>query len=151
MHGFAAGALQSLDRLILRQVKRQQLCIGRTEVSTREVDSLLLRLDAAEGDELRQLSSSSHEGASTVTEVVVEDAVRRRRRSLKAADAKPSKGAQSPCKVQALGRVAASLQRRDLGLVEHSRDHLAALWTKLVARETVQEWTGMQVRDVKGY
>ena len=78
MHGFEAGLLQSLDRLIPRQVKRQQLCIGRTEVSTREVDSLLLRLDAAEGDELRQLSSSSNEGFSAVAEVVVEDAVQRR-------------------------------------------------------------------------
>ena len=79
MHGFEAGLLQSLDRLILRQVKRQQLCIGSTEAAIREVDGLLLWLDAAEGDELRQLSSSSHEGVSTVTEVVVEDAEQRSR------------------------------------------------------------------------
>ena len=78
MRGFEAGLLQSLDRLILRQVKRQQLCISSVEASVREVDVLLLRLDAAEGDELRQLSSSSHEGVSAVAEVVVEDAARRR-------------------------------------------------------------------------
>ena len=78
MHGFEAGLLQSLDRLIPRQVKSQQLSIGHTEVLPREVDVLLLRLDAAEGDELRQLSSSSHEGLSAVAEAVVEDAVRRR-------------------------------------------------------------------------
>ena len=78
MHGFEAGLLQSLDRLIPRQVERQQLCISSIEPPTREVDGLLLRLDAAEGDELRQLSSSSHEGVSAVTEVIVEDAVRRR-------------------------------------------------------------------------
>ena len=78
MRGFEAGLLQSLDRLILRQVKRQQLCIANIEASVREVDGLLLWLDAAEGDELRQLSSSSHEGVSAVAEVVVEDAARRR-------------------------------------------------------------------------
>ena len=79
MHGFEAGVLQSLDRLIPRQVKRQQLCISSTKASTREVDGLLLRLDAAEGDELRQLSSRSHQGVSAIiAEVVVEDAVRRR-------------------------------------------------------------------------
>ena len=71
-----AGLLQSLNRLILRQIKRQQLCIGRAEASKREVNGLLLRRDAAEGGELRQLSSSSHEGVSAVAEVVFEDAVR---------------------------------------------------------------------------
>ena len=78
MHGFEAGLLHSLDRLIPRQVKRQQLCISNIQASTREVNVLLLRLDAAEGDELRQLSSRSHEGVRAVAEVVVEDAVRRR-------------------------------------------------------------------------
>ena len=78
MRGFEAGLLQSLDHLILRQVKRQQFCIRRAEVSPREVDGLLLGLNTAEGDELRQLSSRSHQGVSTVTEVVVEDAARRR-------------------------------------------------------------------------
>ena len=76
MRGFEAGLLQRLDRLILRQVKRQQLCITKTKVPTREVDGLLL--DAAEGDELRQLSSSSHEDVSAVAEVVADDAVQRR-------------------------------------------------------------------------
>ena len=75
MRGFEAGLLQTLDLLILRQVKRQQLCISSIEAPDREVDGLLLRLDAAEGDELRQLSSSSHEGVSAVAEVVFEDAV----------------------------------------------------------------------------
>ena len=78
MRGFEAGVLQSLDRLILRQVKHQQLCVCRAKVLTREVDGLLLGLDAAEGDELRQLSSRSHDSVSAVAEVVVEDAVRRR-------------------------------------------------------------------------
>ena len=78
MRGFEAGLLQSLDHLILRQVKRQQLCISNVKVLMREVDGLLLWLDAAEGDELRQLSSSNHDSVSAVTEVVVEDAVRRR-------------------------------------------------------------------------
>ena len=59
MHGVRAGLLQSLDRLIPRQVKRQQLCVCSVEalqrVALREVDFLLLGLDAAEGDELRQL------------------------------------------------------------------------------------------------
>ena len=75
MHGSEAGLLQSLDRLILRQVKRQQLCISNIEATMREVDDLLLRLDAAEGGELRQLSSGSHEGVRAVAEVVFEDAV----------------------------------------------------------------------------
>ena len=74
MRGFEAGLLQSLDRLILRQVKRQQLCISSIEASPIEVDVLLLRLDAAEGYELRHLSSSCHEGVSAVAEVVFEDA-----------------------------------------------------------------------------
>ena len=74
MHGFEAGLLQSLDRLILRQVKRKKLCISNEEAPGREVDGLLLWFHAAEGDELRQLSSSSHEGFSAVAEVVVEDA-----------------------------------------------------------------------------
>ena len=78
MRGFEAGLLQSLDRLILRQVKRQQLCISSIEASTREVNVILPGLNAAEGDELRQLASSSHEGVSTVAEVIVEDAVQRR-------------------------------------------------------------------------
>ena len=77
MRGFEAGVLQSLDPLIPRQVKREQLCVSRVEAPTREVDVLLLRLDAAEGDELRQLSSSSHEGVSAVAEVIVEDAAQR--------------------------------------------------------------------------
>ena len=70
MHGFEAGLLQSLDRLIPRQVKREQLCINRAEISTREVDGLLLVLNTAEADELRQLSSSSNKGVSAVAEVV---------------------------------------------------------------------------------
>ena len=78
MRGFEAGLLQRLDRLIPRQVERQQLCIPNVEVLTREVDCLLIRLDAAEGDELRQFSRSSHEGVSAVAEFVLEDAVRRR-------------------------------------------------------------------------
>ena len=78
MHGFEVGLLQSLDRLILRQVKRQQLCISSVEAPTREVDGLLLWLNTAEGDELRQLSSSSHEGVSAVAELVVEHAVSRK-------------------------------------------------------------------------
>ena len=78
MRGFKAGLLQSLNRLIPRQVKRQQLCISSIEEPDREVDGLLRRLDAAEGDELRQLSSSIHEGVRAVAEEVVEDAVRRR-------------------------------------------------------------------------
>ena len=91
MHGFEAGVLQSLDRLIPRQVKRQQLCISNIQASMREVDVLLLRLDAAEGDELRQLSSRSHQGVSAVTKVVFEDAVRKEGgRELKAADANAS-------------------------------------------------------------
>ena len=78
MRGFEAGLLQSLDHLILRQVKRQQLCISNAEASVREVDSLLLGLDAAEADELGQLSSSSHEGVRAVAEAVAKDTVRRR-------------------------------------------------------------------------
>ena len=38
----------------------------------REVDVLLLGLNAAEGDELRHLTGSSHEGVSAVAEIVVE-------------------------------------------------------------------------------
>ena len=72
------GALQTLDRLILREVKRQQLCISSIQALTREVDVLLLRLDATEGDELRHLASSRHEGVSTVAEVVVEHAAQER-------------------------------------------------------------------------
>ena len=76
MRGFEAGVLQSLDPLIPRQVKHEQLCVSRVQAPVREVDVLLLRLDVTEGEELRQLSSSSHEGVSTITEVVVEDAVK---------------------------------------------------------------------------
>ena len=69
------GALQTLDHLILREVKRQQFCISSIEASTRKkIDVLLLRLDATEGDELRHLASSRHEGVSAVTEVVGEHA-----------------------------------------------------------------------------
>ena len=49
--------------------------------------------------------------------------------------------AQGPRKGQALGGVAGALQRRDLGLVEHSRDRLAALDTKLVASEAAEQQT----------
>ena len=76
--GHEASLPHSFDRLILGQVERQQLCISSVEASVREVDVLLLWLNTAEGDELRQLSSSSHEGVSAVAEVVIEDAVRRR-------------------------------------------------------------------------
>ena len=66
------GALQTLDHLILREVKRQQLRISSIEALVREVDVLLLRLDATEGDDLRHLASSRHEDVSAVTEVVLE-------------------------------------------------------------------------------
>ena len=72
------GALQTLDCLILREVKRQQLRISSIEASTREVDVLLLGPNATEGDELRHLASSSHEGVSAVAELVVEHAVSRK-------------------------------------------------------------------------
>ena len=47
--------------------------------------------------------------------------------------------AQSPRKGQALGKVDGALQRRDLGLVEHSRDRLAGLDIEEVAREAAQQ------------
>ena len=81
--GRCSGALQNLDSLILREVKRQQLRISSIEPSLREVDVLLLGLNATESDELRQLSSSSHKGVSTDAELVVEDAARRRCHTLK--------------------------------------------------------------------
>ena len=37
------------------------------------------------------------------------------------------------------GKVTGTLQRRDLGLVEHGRDRLAALDTKAVVREAAQQ------------
>ena len=43
-----------------------------------EVDVLLLGLNAAEGNELRQLASSSHEGVSAVAEPVLEQAAQGR-------------------------------------------------------------------------
>ena len=73
------GALQTLDHLILREVKRQQLRISIIETSAREVDVLLLGLNATEGDELRHLASSRHEGVSAVAELVVEQTARARR------------------------------------------------------------------------
>ena len=75
------GALQTLDHLILREVKRQQLRISSIEASVREVDVLLLWLNATEGDELRHLASSGHEGVSAVAEVVVEHAAQKRAQS----------------------------------------------------------------------
>ena len=59
--------------------------------------------------------------------------------------------AQSPRKGQALGKVAGALQRRDLGLVEHSRDRLAALGLDVIGREAAQQCKGTQVRSVIGY
>ena len=67
-----AGLLQTLDRMIPRQVKRQQLCIASIQVSIRKVDVLLLWLNAAEGDKLRKLASSSYECVSGVVELAVE-------------------------------------------------------------------------------
>jgi len=58
--------------MIPRQVKRQQLCIASIQVSIREVDVLLLWLNAAEGDKLRKLASSSYECVSGVVELAVE-------------------------------------------------------------------------------
>ena len=78
MHGFEAGLLQSLDRLILRQVKCEQLCISNAEVPGREVVRDGPRLNTAESEELRQLLSSSHDGVSAVADLVVDDAARRR-------------------------------------------------------------------------
>ena len=66
------GALQTLDHLILREVKRQQLRISTIEISAREVDVLLLRLDATEGDELRHLASSGHEGVGAIAELGIQ-------------------------------------------------------------------------------
>ena len=37
------------------------------------------------------------------------------------------------------GQGGGALERRDLGLVEHSRDRLAALDTKVVVREAAQQ------------
>ena len=73
-----AGLLETLDRLIFRQVERQQLGISGVEVAVREVDVFLLGLNAAEGDELRHLVSSGHEGVSAVAEIVAEHAVSRK-------------------------------------------------------------------------
>ena len=72
------GALQTLDHLILREVKRHQLRISSIKALVREVDVLLLRLDATEGDDLRHLASSRHEGVSAVAEVVIEHAAQER-------------------------------------------------------------------------
>ena len=58
--------------------------------------------------------------------------------------------AQSPRKVQALGKVAGALQCHDLGLVEHSRDCLAALSVDSVAREAARQCKGTWVRSVIG-
>ena len=46
--------------------------------------------------------------------------------------------------------VAGALQRRDLGLVEHSRDRLAALGIEPVLRKAAQRCDA-QVRSVIGY
>ena len=67
----------------------------------------------------------------------------------KPTDTKASALTQSPCKGQALGRMAGALQRRDLGLVEHSRDRLAARNTKVVAREAAEQRKA-KVRSVIG-
>ena len=66
--GHEASLPHSFDRLILGQVERQQLCISYIEASIAEVDVLLLGLNAAEGDELRQLSSSGHDNVGAITE-----------------------------------------------------------------------------------
>ena len=58
--------------IAVRPMQSEQLCISCIEGSTIEVDVLLLGLNAAEGNELRQLASSSHEGVSAVAEIVVE-------------------------------------------------------------------------------
>ena len=104
MRGCEAGVLQSLDRLIFRQVKHQQLCASNAEASVREVDSLLLRLDAAEGEELGQLSSSSHEGVSAVAEVVIENAVRRRGSRVNSSDSKAGGRASTLISAQGVAR-----------------------------------------------
>ena len=68
--------------------------------------------------------------------------------ALKAADAKAS--AEVHAKVRRWAGVAGALQRRDLGLVEHCRDHLAALDTKAVAHEAARQCKGTWVRSVIG-
>ena len=60
----------------------------------------------------------------------------------KPTDTKASALTQSPCKGQALGRMAGALQRRDLGLVEHSRDCLAALVPEPIVRDAAQQCEG---------
>ena len=72
----------------------------------REVDNLPLWLDAAQSNELRQLSSSSHKGINAVAEIVVEDTVPRRDAGVMARD---RRGHKVHAKVKPLGRVADSL------------------------------------------
>ena len=79
------GALQTLDFLILREVKRQQLGLYGIEVFAREVDVLLLRLNATEGDELRHLASSGHKDVSAVAELVAEQTAQGRHEGVIAA------------------------------------------------------------------
>ena len=83
-----------------------------------------------------------------VVEMVVFEAVAEDRSAVKSpcvsgckSRAQSHAKAQGPRKVQALGRVAGALQRRDLGLVEHGRDHLAALDTNVVASEAAKQQT----------
>ena len=66
------GILDCLDRLVLTQVKREQLGISFIKASAREVDVRLLELDAAESDNLRHLRSRSHNSISTFTKLVVQ-------------------------------------------------------------------------------
>ena len=66
------GILDCLDRLVLTQVKREQLGISCIEALVREVDVGLLWLEAAERDNLRHLRSRGYDSISTFAKLVLQ-------------------------------------------------------------------------------
>ena len=64
---WGSGVLERPDSAVPRQVKREQLRVRSIQASSREVDVRLLRLDAADRDDLRHLGDDGQHGVSALT------------------------------------------------------------------------------------